>query len=200
MKNHCGILLAAGAGRRFGGNKLLHPLADGTPLILSSLRTLNEIVPRTFVVVDAEDERVIELLSGEAVELVLNPNASRGMGSSLACGVKAAASADGWIIALADMPWVQPQTIQTVLTSLDAERTICAPCYKGQRGHPVGFGRGYAEALMGLDGDEGARSVVAANRNNLTLIDTADPGVVADIDYPYELTTEPGVKIRHSPV
>jgi len=200
MRTPCGILLAAGAGRRFGSNKLLHPLADGTPLILHSLRLLMETLPQTFVVVDSKNDSFIEVLSGEAVVLVPNPDASRGMGSSLACGVEAASSADGWVIALADMPWIQPQTIQAVAGSLDDERTICAASYQGKRGHPVGFGRSYAKALMGLDGDEGARSVVLANRMYLKLINTNDPGVIADIDYPHELKLDHGVQIRRSPV
>lgn len=189
MTGPCGILLAAGAGRRFGSNKLLHPLDDGVPLLLHSVRTLRGVLPQTFVVVDPQDEGVLELLSDEEVELVNNPDPDRGMGSSIACGVTASAEANGWIIALADMPWIQHWTIQSIAASLDDEKMICAPCYQGQRGHPVGFGRGYAEALMGLDGDEGARGVVSANWQHLRLIDTTDSGVVADIDYPQDLQT-----------
>lgn len=187
MREPCGILLAAGAGRRFGSNKLLCPLEDGTPLLLHSVRRLREVLRQTLVVVDAADDQTHELLTAEGVELVPNPDAARGMGSSLACGVKASLAADGWIVALADMPWIQPWTIQAVADSLGDETAICAPCYRGKRGHPVGFGKSYAGALMRLDGDEGARSVVAANRLQLQLIDTTDPGIIADIDYPGEL-------------
>lgn len=187
MNAPCGVVLAAGAGRRFGSNKLLQRLDDGTPLLLHSVRVVTAALARTVVVVDPDDDRVMELLSDAGVEVVPNPAAGRGMGTSLACGVNATAGSDGWVIALADMPWIRADTIRTVAATLDGPNAICAPSYRGQRGHPVAFGRGYGRALTALDGDAGARHVITANREYLTLIATDDPGVVADVDHPRDL-------------
>lgn len=199
MNTLCGILLAAGTGGRFGSNKLLHPLADGTTLLLNSARRLHEVMQEILVVVNADDDRVQQLLSAEGIEFVPNHDASRGMGSSLACGVMASATAKGWVIALADMPWIQPQTIRAIATSLDDETVIAAPCYRGQRGHPVGFGRRYAEELMRLQGDEGAKRIIASNQRHLTLFDTNDAGVIADIDTLHDLFAEPDTERHYSP-
>lgn len=190
MKRFCGILLAAGTGERFGGNKLFEPLSDGRSMLQHALRRLKAALPQTLVVVNPRNEVLSRLLEREAVEVVANPNAGSGMGGSIACGVQAAAEADGWVIALADMPYIRTKTILGVAAGLQDRRSICAPRYEGHRGHPVGFGSAHGAALMQLSGDEGARSVVAANRDSLILFDTADRGVITDIDYPHDLSCE----------
>lgn len=189
MRLATGILLAAGYGRRFGSNKLLHPLGDGIPLVLHTARTLQEALPHTLVVVNARDQESIELLESEGMKILLNPAADAGMGTSIACGVQASLQAEGWVIALADMPYLRAQTIRSVAAGIRNRHSICAPRYHDQRGHPVGFGRAYAKALLALSGDEGARYIIAANRHYLSLFDSRDPGVVADIDHPEDLAT-----------
>ena len=182
-----GILLAAGQGRRFGSNKLLHPLGDGTPLVVHTVRTLLAALPDTLVVVNAQDNGTIELLQSEGVNMVLNHSADAGMGTSVATGVRARPSAEGWVITLADMPYLRKKTIRSVAAALKDRSSICAPCYQGQRGHPVGFGSDYADALMKLSTDEGARHIISANRERLELFETSDPGVIIDIDHRKDL-------------
>ena len=109
------------------------------------------------------------------------------MGASLACGVNASADADGWIVALADMPWIEPATIAAVARAIAEGVEIAAPSYRGQRGHPVGFSRRHHAALAALSGDQGARSILAANADRLTLIATSDAGAVRDVDRPDQI-------------
>ena len=104
------------------------------------------------------------------------------MGASLACGVQAAPDADAWLIALADMPWIQLSTINLLASALAAGADIVAPSYHGERGHPVGFARRHYGALAASTGDEGARAVLLANRATLHFVATDDPGVVRDVD------------------
>lgn len=177
-----GILLAAGQGRRFGGNKLLHPLGNGVPLALQAARTLQQALPGALAVVDARDDELIERLGEEGMPVVLNHQATDGMGTSIACGVRASAEAAGWVIALADMPCLRVETIRAVAAAITAPNRIGAPLYRGRRGHPVGFGSDYLEALSQLSADEGARHIIAANRQFLQLVTTDDPGVLTDID------------------
>ena len=131
------ILLAAGQSTRFGGNKLMHPMEDGTPMVLACARTLVHAGVTTIAVVADTGNEVAGLLSKEGVEVFENPLASDGIGTSIACGVAAKADADGWIITLADMPWIPESTIRTVATRLRQEADIVAPVYQGRRGHPV---------------------------------------------------------------
>jgi molybdenum cofactor cytidylyltransferase len=177
-----GILLAAGQSKRFGRNKLLHPLNDGTPMVLASARHLHNVLPQTIVVVEDENNDVAKLLAPEGVQVVENPLASEGMGTSIACAVANSPDAQGWVIALADMPCIPTGVIQAVVTGLEQDADIIAPVYKKLRGHPVGFSDRYAHALMQLHSDEGARSVIQANCDSLELIETTERGVIVDFD------------------
>jgi molybdenum cofactor cytidylyltransferase len=110
------------------------------------------------------------------------------MGTSFAAGVRAAADAHGWVVALADMPFLRPETIRVVAQALSDGAAIAAPAYRGERGHPVGFARRFFDELASLRGDEGARELLKRYPNLLTLYDVDDPGVLRDIDKPSDLT------------
>jgi molybdenum cofactor cytidylyltransferase len=80
------------------------------------------------------------------------------------------------------MPYGRPDTIARVLAAVANGALLAAPVYRGQRGHPVGFGAGFRDALLALRGDEGARQILRDHPDALTLIDCDDAGVVQDID------------------
>jgi molybdenum cofactor cytidylyltransferase len=113
---------------------------------------------------------------------VCNPQARKGVGTSIACGVAASRHAGGWVIALGDMPFIPQTIVQAVVAALAGGADIVAPVNQGQRGHPVGFSARHAEVLMNLRADEGARGLIAAHRDSLELIEVDDRGVLLDID------------------
>jgi molybdenum cofactor cytidylyltransferase len=180
--NISAILLAAGSGSRFGGDKLLHPLPDGTPIGVQAARNLLAAVPDVVAVVRPGDFPLADLLEQEGCHVTFCPHAAHGMSASLAHGVGARRGADGWLIALADMPLIKGATIAAVARELEAGRDLVAPAFRGERGHPVGFGRRFAAQLRALDGDAGARDIMAAHRSELILIECDDPGILQDID------------------
>jgi molybdenum cofactor cytidylyltransferase len=189
-----GVLLAAGRGERFGGAKLRAPLpqstpdvAAGTPVGVAACRHLALAIPEIVAVVRPGDDALADELRIVGARVVVCANAELGMGRSLACGVRAAHDADGWIIALADMPWVRPATIRTLATALGKGADIVAPSYLGERGNPVGFSRRHFAALTALQNDEGARAIVVANRQTMTLQAGDDAGVVRDVDLKTDL-------------
>jgi molybdenum cofactor cytidylyltransferase len=187
-----GILLAAGQGRRFGADKLLQPLADGTPMALAAARQLQAVLPHSIAVVADADSELAAHLVRLGLQVVANPHATQGMGTSIACGVAACpAAARGWIIALADMPWVPPSIIRGVAGALEQGADIVAPVCQGRRGHPVGFSARHGAALRQLRGDAGARGIIAAHRDSLQLIETAERGVLLDVDVPALLSAAP---------
>ena len=186
-----GILLAAGQGTRFGSNKLLHPLAEGTPMAVASAHTLHSVLTHCIAVVDDAQGDVARLLAEAGLQVIANAHARDGMGTSIACGVAASPAAAGWVIALADMPDIPAYVIQSVADGLARGADIIAPVWRGQRGHPVGFARRHAASLLALHGDRGARDIIAANRDTLELIDTQDRGVILDIDTPASLPAHP---------
>lgn len=181
-RNIAGILLAAGQSRRFGENKLLYPLSDGTPIVVAAARHLLAVMPETTAVVDNGDGEVAGLLEREGLRVVVNRSASTGMGTSIACGIAACRDAQGWIIALADMPYVPASLTRRIVSALLQGSDIVAPVYRHKRGHPVGFSSRHASALLQLSADQGARNVITANSGSLQLIETTEQGVIVDID------------------
>ncbi len=177
-----GILLAAGRSRRFGSDKLLHLLADGTPMALASANVLRSVLPFTVAVVREDNDALKALFAAHGIEIAIAEHADLGMGASLATGVAATSRAIGWLIALGDMPFIRPQTIAQVAETVRRGARLAAPSYQGQRGHPVGFSEWHREELLGLEGDEGARVVLQRHAHELVTFDCDDPGVLADID------------------
>jgi len=182
-----GILLAAGASTRFGADKLRAPLPDGTPVVLASARALLAGTDRALAVLRPERPELGELLAAQGMQTVVCRDAVTGMGASLACGVRAAHDAAGWVIALADMPFLRDATVAAVAQALRAGATIAAPVWNGRRGHPVGFDRQWYPALAALRSDTGARELLAAHADRITWVHCDDPGVVRDIDLPSDL-------------
>jgi len=186
---YCAILLAAGHARRFGTDKLLQPLA-GRPMACVSAAALQQVLPDTLAVTRPDQQALIEQLAAQGVRTVTLDETNGGMGMSIAAGVAASAEAKGWLIALADMPFIQPTTIACVLAALQNGSPIAAPMYRGQRGHPVGFSAAFGEALRALRSDAGARELLQRHTAEITLIACDDAGILADIDTPSDLPTD----------
>jgi len=176
------ILLAGGAGTRFGGGKLLHPLADGTAVGIAAWRNLRAAVERSVVVVRSEDAALAARFSAERAIVVECAQAHLGMGHSLVCGVRALADARGWIVALGDMPRVRPSTILALAQRLAAGARIVVPVWDGQRGHPVGFAASLREELLALSGDSGARMLLQRHAAEVERVPVDDPGILQDVD------------------
>ena len=176
------ILLAAGAGTRFGGGKLLHPLNDGVAIAAHAARNLAAADLDVLAVVRPGDFPLADMLEQEGCHVTQCAEAMRGMGHTLAHGVASAREAGGWIVALADMPAIRPSTIRGIAQALRAGAVIAAPVYRGERGHPVGFGTGLRGELLALTGDAGARAVLERHRDAIRLVDCDDPGIILDVD------------------
>ncbi|MDB5955393.1 nucleotidyltransferase family protein [Ramlibacter sp.] len=102
-----------------------------------------------------------------------------GMGDSIAAGVRATASAAGWLVLPGDLPLIAPSSLLAVADAL-RRAAIVLPMHRGTRGHPVGFAREHGAALQALTGTEGAAAIVRASQALKLAID--DPGIVMDID------------------
>jgi molybdenum cofactor cytidylyltransferase len=183
-----GVLLAAGRASRYGTDKLLVPLADGVPMAVAALRGLLPVVHRVFAVVRPGCGRLAGLLMKEGALVTVFPGADRGMGASLAWGVGVLPEhTEGILVALADMPYVLPDSYRQVACALHGGALVAAPSYHGERGHPVGFSMRLRTELEALTGDEGARRLITRHRQALVRVDVDDPGVLRDIDRPADL-------------
>ncbi len=182
-----GILLAAGSARRFGSHKLLCHLPDTIPVGVASARHLLQGMGNAIAVVRPGDNELTDLLSAEGLDIFVAKQAVNGMGASIAAGIRASQHASGWIIALADMPWIKPDTIASIATMLERGVALAAPLYEGQRGHPVGFAQQFLPDLLGLTGDQGASDILRSNQHLLEYFRCDDAGTVKDIDQPQDL-------------
>ena len=182
-----GILLAAGAGVRFGGHKLLQRLPDGTSIGVASLRNLHAALARSLAVVRVGDVELQRLLSDERVPVIECADAGLGMGHSLATAVAHESMATGWVIALGYMPRISPNTIARVARELERGARIVVPIFAGRRGHPVGFSSVFRDQLMALRGDAGARGILSAYATSIRELEVEDPGIVQDVDTPEDV-------------
>lgn len=184
-----GILLAAGRGSRYDPtgrqNKLLQILPSGDTLVAAAAKNLLAAVPAVIAVVRPNAETMASELQSLGCEVVICADANAGMAASLVTGLAHARSAAGWVIALADMPYVRPATIRALVDALACGAQIAAPTYQERRGNPVAFGCTHLQELLRLRGDEGARRLLKTFP--VTEIVTNDPGIALDIDSPADL-------------
>ena len=185
--NVVGLLLAAGAATRFGSDKLSHSLPHGVPIAVQAARHLKPAVSRMVAVVRPSSAELGERLAAEGCEVVVCENAAEGMGASLACAARAAGPAEAYLVALGDMPFVRPSSAAAVRDALAAGAELAAPYWRARRGHPVGLSAKFFAQLLTLQGDEGAKKLLAAHHARLVKIPVGDPGVIRDIDTPADL-------------
>jgi molybdenum cofactor cytidylyltransferase len=183
------ILLCAGRGTRFDPagqqDKLLQVLANGSTVAGQSARMLKSVLPRVLAVVRPGRPALVQVLQTEGCEVVVCEDAAIGMSASLRQGLLCTADAAGWLVALADMPFVDPATARALLGALRQGHGIVVPEYEGRRGNPVGFDRRHLPALLQLEGDAGARALLASP--DACRIAVPDPGIHRDIDRPQDL-------------
>lgn len=184
------IVLAAGFSRRFGAIKLNARLPHGGTVFESSLNNISQAFGDIIIVGRRELDDIgtysAALHRTESCRLLFSDDADRGMGHSLACA--AHAIPDHWLacfVFLADMPFIHPDTLRQ-LRQQAREESLIVPCWRGQRGHPTGFGRKYFDALRQCSGDSGARHLLR-DPAAVTLVDVNDAGIVQDIDTPADL-------------
>ena len=185
--NIVGLLLAAGSATRFGSDKLQHALPHGVSISVQSARHLKSELGRVVAVVRPNSDQLISSLIAEGCEVVVCENAAEGMGASLACAARTAGEVDGYLIALADMPFLRRTTIAAVRDALAGGAPLVAPYFRARRGHPVGLSHEFFHELVALRGDEGAKRLLAAHEQQMVKIPVGDPGALRDIDRPEDL-------------
>ena len=171
------ILLAAGAGTRFGGEKLSCRLS-GRPVWEWSAQAGEGAGFESRIVVVRS---LSELPEREGWTRMVNSDAHHGMGTSIAAGIAAAIQADRAVIALADMPLMTADHLKRLR---DAHGTVFTHQSDGKVGNPAGFDRETFEALRSLAGDQGARTL---DLGDVEVIDAEHAATLADIDSPADL-------------
>ena len=183
MREVAGLVLAAGAGTRFGGPKAVVELA-GERLVARAVRTLSSAgLTRTYVVSGSTP-----LVVAGAV-VVHNPDWASGMGSSLRAGLAAMPETiDAAVVVLVDQVGLTPDAVRRLVAVASSPDTLATASYEGRRGHPVVLGRGHwSEVARSAVGDVGARAVLQAHAAEVTVVECGDVGTDADVDRPEQL-------------
>jgi CTP:molybdopterin cytidylyltransferase MocA len=160
-----GLILAAGAGTRFGGE--IKQLADlrGRPLLEYAVAAMLSVpaLERVIVVLGHASDEILRAVEFGAAEVVVAPDWADGQSASLRRGIAAAGDAEALVITLGDQPFITPQVIAGALDHLDGcDAVRCT--YGGAPGHPVVLGRPVLDAAAELAGDQGARELLSRFR------------------------------------
>lgn len=191
MKLAC-LLTAAGAGRRFGEDKLLLPVA-GQPMGFHALDVLSTAPFDLRVLVTSADKGyLIQAAQERGFAIVINPDPAQGMSSSVRLGtahIVRAGAYDGILYAVADQPNLQAATVERLIQAFAARLDcIWAPEANGKRGNPVLFPASLFAELLEVTGDRGGRQVISAHEELLRTV-AAAPEELKDIDTKEDLRT-----------
>jgi molybdenum cofactor cytidylyltransferase len=186
-----GLVLAAGRSTRMGGpNKLLEEI-NGRPLVrIATEQVLASRAKPVIVVTGHQKERVELALAGLPITFVHNPDYAEGLSTSLKSGIAAVpAQADGAIVCLGDMPQVSAALIDRLITAFEPERgaLVVIPTIAGKRGNPVLWARRFFGDLAALEGDVGARHLIAGYAEAVTEVAVEDAAALTDVDTPEAL-------------
>lgn len=175
------LILAAGSARRFGSDKRLHPI-DGVPMLARTLAVYRCVFPEVGVVIRPDEPAIAGLVEEGAGRVIEAPDAALGQSRSLAAGVQALSHAGGLVVGLGDMPFVAEETLRRLARAMHAQpERIVRPRHDDRAGNPIGFPASTFEVLRRIEGDQGAREIVAAS--DVWFVDVADSGVLKDIDH-----------------
>jgi len=184
------VVTAAGSAVRFGGKKLLVPIA-GEPLLDHTIRSLLEGgVNEVILVVSSEARRElardVNAMSDPRVRPLENPDPSRGMFSSIQIGA-ATATGDVLLVLPGDMPFVRPETVRALIAKFRERPAIVSPRYNGKRGHPVAMPLALRDEIARTAPTANLHDVIKRHQNGPVDLDVSDPGVVRDVDIPADL-------------
>ncbi|MET9231198.1 nucleotidyltransferase family protein [Lentzea sp. NPDC003310] len=180
-----GLLLAAGAGRRFGSPKALVPL-HGRLFVDSAAGLLRAAgCDPVVVVLGARAAEVRDQAVLDGVTVVDNPHWETGMGSSLRTGLHAVGVADAVVVLPVDTPGVTVAALHRLI-ALAEPNALARATYHGEIGHPVLIGSGhFAGVTASAAGDQGARDYLKAH--TVRHVECGDVADGADVDRPEDL-------------
>jgi molybdenum cofactor cytidylyltransferase len=178
------ILLAAGESNRMGQPKQLMPFDQITIVERTIDNLLNSAVSETIVVLGYKDEEIRKTIAGKPIKIAINPDYQQGMSTSIIAGLKQVdKKAQAVIIALGDQPFVNSQTITSLVEAFIANnRGILIPVYQGRRGNPIIFAIKYKSELLNLKGDVGGREIIKRHPDDVLEVAVNCEGVLLDID------------------
>lgn len=180
------VLMASGRARRFGENKLLHPV-DSVPMIE---RAMNALPPELFAkaAVVSGCQPILRMAGERGYWAVENLAPEQGQSLTVRLGTSALEDMDGLLFAVCDQPWLRRESVGRLLTAFVCEPDkICALAWNGRKGNPVIFPQALFPELLAVTGDRGGGTVIKNHPQLLRLVDAGSPEELLDIDSPADL-------------
>ena len=183
------VILAAGESKRMGKqNKLLLPVAGEALLVKLIKSVCDSDVGQVIVVIGHEAEKIRRKLNNFPLSFVYNPNFSEGMTTSIKSGVKEVSpDCDGYMICLADMPFINTSEINKLIHAyaqnrIKEKRLVVVPVYQGHRGNPVLFSTEFREDILEHKMEYGCKGVIMKNFESVKEIEMDDDSMLLDVD------------------
>jgi CTP:molybdopterin cytidylyltransferase MocA len=181
----CGLVLAAGAGTRFGSAKQLAEL-DGRPLLEHAvLAMVASPVGRVVVVLGSGAEDVLARVDLHGADAVVCERWAEGQSASLACGLAELSGCEAVVVTLGDQPRLTSDSIRRVIAGRRENVAAVRATYHGAPGHPVLLERRLFERMRDVTGDHGARNLLISMQTREIPCD--DLGGGQDVDTPAQL-------------
>jgi molybdenum cofactor cytidylyltransferase len=182
------IVLAAGRSTRMGAeNKLLADLGGKVMVRVVVEAALASRARPVLVVTGHQEDRVRAALAGLDVAFVGNPLFAEGLSTSLKAGIAAVpVSCDGGLVLLGDMPRIEASHLDCLIEAF-APGAIVVPVHEGRQGNPVLWPRRRFAELLQLEGDAGAKRLIAAHPQDVREVAVGDDAILSDVDTPEAL-------------
>ena len=183
------VILAAGESRRMGKqNKLLLPVGDEALLVKLVKSVCASDVGQVLVVIGHEAEKIRQELNDSTLSFILNPNFSKGMTTSIKSGIKEVSqNSDGFLICLADMPFINSSEINKLIHTfvqnrMKEKKLIVVPVFQGQRGNPVLFSTEFRNDILDHKKESGCKGVLTNNSESVMEIQMDNDNILLDVD------------------
>jgi len=182
------VLLAAGRSTRMGAaNKLLADVGGKPMLRWAAEAALASRARPLIVVTGHEAAGVSAALTGLDAVLVVNPEFAKGLSTSLKAGIAAVpAKCEAALVLLGDMPCIEASHLDRLIEAF-APGAIVVPMHEGRQGNPVLWPRSCFPEILQLEGDAGAKQLIAAHADGVREVEMGAAGIFADVDTPEEL-------------
>ena len=185
------LLLAAGAGKRFGGDKL-SAVVDGQPMFIRAMDVIDAQVDVVHRIVVTGQPSILTEGKMRGWDVAINENPEKGISWSIRLGMeqmlKEVPDLDGILFMVCDQPWLTKETVGRMLTQF--EKGILSLSYNGRSGNPVLFSKDYFEELMTLEGDVGGRQVMNKHKAEIYYLEIFNEKELRDVDRREELNEQ----------
>lgn len=178
------IILAAGESKRMGSPKMLLDFGGKTMIERVIENVTSSEINNVMVVLGAEKDKLIKIISKYQVRSCCNENYSEGMLSSVKCGIRSLPdNYEAVLIFQGDQPFVAPLVISFVLAAYKSTgKGIVIPMAGGKRGHPLLIDRKYKNEIDKIDSNQGLRSLAYRFSDDVMEVETFNPGILKDFD------------------